>query len=462
MPNSIFGKIPSVNELLERPELRGLVDKISHHAVVGEVRTFLDNMRDEIRTKTDDFQVPTTSELAERIATWITKEQRPRLVPAVNATGVLLHTGLGRAPVAAEAVDAMAAVAGHYATLEVDAETGARSQRVAAVEGVLCELTGAEAAAVVNNNAGATMLALAAVAADREVIVSRGQLIEIGGSYRLPDVMAASGARLREVGTTNKTHLHDYERAIDEHTAAIMRAHSSNFRIVGFTHQPRLSELVQLAHARGVAFIDDVGSGALLDLSAYGITDEPLVRDSVSAGADLVLFSGDKLLGGPQCGILVGKRAAIDQVLKHPLMRALRVDKTTLAALLATLLLYRDPERARQAVPLFSMLETSLDNLKLRAERLAPQLAATTAVATAHAESCEAQLGGGSVPAHELRSWGIVIQPQEQTLDQLAKRLRLGNPSVFCRVQHEKLILDLRTVFPRQDAELVRAFENFG
>jgi len=459
MPNSIFGNIPSVNELLERPELRRLVDKVSHNAVVNEVRVFLDDLRDEIRVRAGEFQVPSTSELAQRIASWITKSQRMQLVPAINATGVLLHTGLGRAPMPADAVDAVASVVGNYVTLEIDAESGSRGQRLAAVDRLLRELTGAEAAAVVNNNAAATMLALAASATGKEVIVSRGQLIEIGGSYRLPEVMEVSGARLREVGTTNKTHLRDYENAIGDETAAIMRAHTSNYRIVGFTHQPKLSELISLAHAHGCLFIDDVGSGALLDLSEYGIEDEPLVRDSVAAGADLVLFSGDKLLGGPQCGIMVGKKPPIERLLRHPLMRALRVDKMTLAALSATLLLYRDPKLARDSIPVFSLLGTSLENLKLRAERIAPQLAATPRIASAVPVACEAQLGGGSVPVNPIPSWGVAVEPHGVSLDQLARQLRLGKPSVFGRIQNNLLLFDLRTVFPQQDLELIKAIE---
>ena len=269
-------------------------------------------------------------------------------------------------------------------------------------------------------------------------------------------------ARLREVGTTNKTHLYDYERAIADETAVILRAHSSNFRIVGFTHQPKLTELVDLAHAKGLVFIDDVGSGAMLDFSEFGITDEPLVRDSVEAGADLVLFSGDKLVGGPQCGILVGKKSCVRQVLKHPLMRALRVDKMTLAALAATLALYRDPQKAAEHIPLFSLLRTSLENLKLRAERLAPQLAANEVVASAEVQSCEAQLGGGSVPAHEIPSWGVAVQAASVSLDQMAHNLRVGTPSVIGRIQDDRLLIDLRTVFPHQDMEIANAFEQLG
>ena len=298
MANNVFKNIPSVSDLIEQTPLKKLVDRVSHHVVVDDVRQFLDNMRHELRVKAEDYQVPSAGELAERIADWITHEERPRIAPVINATGILLHTGLGRAPLCDQAIEAISANTLNYATVEVDARTGKRGQRTSAVERLLCELTGAKAATVANNNAAATLIALAAIAAGREVIVSRGELIEIGGSYRLPDVMAASGAILREVGTTNKTRIADYRDAINENTAAILRCHTSNFRVVGFTEAPSTNELVALANEKQISFIDDIGSGALLDLSPYGVHDEPLAKDSIAEGADLVLFSGDKLLGG--------------------------------------------------------------------------------------------------------------------------------------------------------------------
>ncbi|MDP6719586.1 MAG: L-seryl-tRNA(Sec) selenium transferase, partial [Pirellulaceae bacterium] len=336
--------IPSVNELLEIPPLCGMVDRVSHSVVVSGVRTFLSDFRDEVQTAASEFKVPTATELAERIAEWIVKDETPSLRPVINATGILLHTGLGRAPLAGEAIQAMSEVAAGYSSVEVDLATGERSQRVLAVESLLTKLTGAEAAVVTNNNAAATLLTLTTLAAGREVIVSRGQLIEIGGSFRLPDVMTASGARLREVGTTNKTRLADYEQAIGEETAALMNVHTSNYRVVGFTEEVTTTELVKLGRDHKLPVIDDIGSGALLDLTKYGINEEPIAPESIKAGADAVLFSGDKLLGGPQCGIIVGRRSVIDQIAEHPMMRAMRVDKLTLAALAATLRLYRDPE----------------------------------------------------------------------------------------------------------------------
>lgn len=462
MPTNPLKNIPSVHELLESEPLKKLVDTVSHNVVVNEVRSFLDNLRDDIREATIDVKLPTSSDLAEKIAQWIVTDQQPKLRPVINATGILLHTGLGRAPLPEPAIHAINAVAAGYASVEVDLETGNRSQRVQSVTKLLCEATGAEAAAVANNNAGATMLTLAALGAGKEVIVSRGQLVEIGGSYRLPDVMTVSGAILREVGTTNKTRISDYENAIHEHTAALMRVHTSNYVIKGFTQEASLQELVALGRQRGLPVIDDIGSGALVDFSKWGIQDEPMAQDSIKAGADVVLFSGDKLLGGPQCGIIIGKKNYIEKITKHPMMRALRVDKVTLAALAATLQLYRDEGAAERSIPLLALLSTSTENLKNRAERLAPQLASCTFVEAAEVLQGEAFLGGGSVPTQRLETWCVAITPSGKSVDSLAKSLRTGDQSVFPRVQSDKLWIDLRTVFSSQDIQLAEAFHAIG
>ncbi len=457
MPNNVFKHIPSVSELIELAPLKNLVDRVSHNVVVNEVRSFLEGLRQEIKVRAEDFSVPTAPELAERIATWIARNERPRLVPVVNATGIILHTGLGRAPLGSAAVDAMAAVGGSYVTLEIDEESGQRGNRMRAVDKLLCDLSGATGSLVVNNNAAATMLVLSTLAPGKEVIVSRGELIEIGGSYRLPEVMEASGAILREVGTTNKTRIEDYERAVGEQTAAILRCHTSNFRVVGFTESPSTPELVDLAARKQLPFIDDVGSGAMLDLTGYGISDEPLVPVSIKHKADLVLFSGDKLLGGPQCGIIVGHKTQIDRLAKNPLMRALRVDKLTLAALASTLEIYRHPDQAFDQIPVLRLLSTSLENLEQRAARLAPQMAAAATIAAAEPVRAHSQLGGGAVPAQSIPTWCMQLTPQGLSADELARRLRGGKPPVFGRIQHDKLWLDLRTVFPSQDMQLVSA-----
>ncbi len=461
MANNVFKNIPSVNELLETPALKGLVDKVSHNVVAKEVRSFLDDLRQEVAAKADalDLRFPSTSEMAETIAQWVARGEKTKLQPIVNATGILLHTGLGRAPMAEQAVSAVATIAQSYASLEVDLESGQRSQRNQVVGKLLAELTGAESAAVVNNNAGATLLTLSALASGKEVIVSRGELIEIGGSYRLPDVMAAGGAILREVGTTNKTRADDYQAACGENTAALMRVHTSNYRVVGFSEAASLPELVSVAKTHRTLLIDDIGSGALFDFSVYGVEDEPIASESIAAGADVVLFSGDKLLGGPQCGIILGKTRYIDRIVKHPLMRALRVDKMTLAALTATLQLHRDRKKAEASIPLLRLLATSVDNLRNRAERLSPQIAACTAINAAQAIESSAQLGGGSVPARSIPSWAIAITPDKVSVDAMARQLRTGTPSVFGRVHKGQLLLDLRTVLPSQDASILDAIQ---
>lgn len=455
MPNNPLRNIPSVSELLENPALKGLVDKVSHNVVVSEVRTFLDDLRGELKQRATEVKIPAASELAERIADWIVTDQRPRLRPVINATGILLHTGLGRSPLASSAIREMTAVAAGYASLEVDLETNERSQRAKSVEKILIELTGAEAAFVVNNNAGATLLALAATAKGREVIVSRGHLVEIGGSYRLPDVMELSGAKLREVGTTNKTRLEDFASAVTDETGALMRVHPSNYVINGFTHQPTLKELVRLGKEHGLPVIDDIGSGALIDFAAFGLAGEPCVRDSIQADADLALFSGDKLLGGPQCGIVVGKRERIDALVRHPLARALRVGKLTLAALAATLRLYREPDKAKQEIPLLRLVSTSVENLRNRAERLAPQLRCWDELESVDVVEDHAYLGGGSVPTQQVPTVCLALKPRSMSVDELARELRTGQPSIYGRIQKERLLLDLRTVFPEQDSQLL-------
>lgn len=454
-----FRSIPSVNELLESPPLRDMVDRVSHSVVVSGVRTFLRDLREEVQTTAAEFKVPTATELAERIAEWIARDETPALRPVINATGILLHTGLGRAPLAGEAIQAISEVAAGYASVEVDLATGERSQRVLAVESLLTQLTGAEAAVVTNNNAAATLLTLTALASGREVIVSRGQLIEIGGSFRLPDVMTASGARLHEVGTTNKTRLSDYAHAVGEETAALMNVHTSNYRVVGFTEEVTTAELVALGRSHSLPVIDDIGSGALMDLAKYGVHDEPIAAESIKAGADAVLFSGDKLLGGPQCGLIVGKRATIAKIAQHPMMRAMRVDKLTLAALAATLRLYRDPESVELSIPFLSLIGTPIENLRLRAERLSPQFAACSAIDTAEPLDDVTFLGGGSVPTQQIKTCCVAITPANCSVTEFAARLRSGFPAVFGRIYQDRFLFDLRTVFPHQDAALIAACE---
>lgn len=463
MQNNFLRNLPSVNQLLESPQLKNMVKKINHGVVAEGVRTFLDDLRTQVvdaAGAAGDVPIPTPSEMADKIADWLSNEERPYLRRVINGTGIILHTGLGRAPLAPEALSSVNEISKGYASVEISLATGDRGQRVKAVERLICELTGAEAAVVTNNNAAATMLTLSAMAGGKEVIVSRGQLIEIGGSYRLPDVMECSGAKLKEVGTTNKTHLEDYENAIDpELTGALLKVHPSNFEIVGFTKTISTKELSKLAAKHDMPLIDDIGSGALLDYAQFGLQNEPVASESIRDGADLILFSGDKLIGGPQCGIIAGKKKYVDRILKDPLMRAMRVGKMTLAALHATLSLYRDEEKAKQSVPLLRMLSMPTENLKLRAEKLATLLSPTACIESCEAIEEQAMLGGGSLPAQKIPTWCVSIKPKG-SVDALTAMLRGGSPAILGRVHKERLLLDTRTISAAEDLEVVKVFES--
>jgi L-seryl-tRNA(Ser) seleniumtransferase len=454
-----FRNLPSVSQLLESPPLKRLLENVNQQVVVDSVREFLDGVRDRMTQAKEQFEVPSPAELANNIADWFVNERRDLLVPVINGTGVLLHTGLGRAPLAPSVVKQIEEVASGYSSVEIDLATGERGQRSKIVERILRELTGCESAAVANNNAAATMLTLSALAAGKEVIVSRGELIEIGGSYRLPEVMECSGCQLREVGTTNKTRLEDYQKAINDNTGAILRVHPSNYQVVGFTEKPNLRELVDLAHRHRLPLIDDVGSGALVDFSKYGLTDEPHVGESIKAGSDVVLFSGDKLVGGPQAGVMVGRKEFIARILKNPLMRAMRVDKMTLAGLQATLELYHNLEKAEQEIPLLNMLVTPLANLQFRANKFVGQIQHLGGIAAAESVADASMLGGGSVPTQKIETWCAAITPKTMTVDQFAHKLRVHSTAVMGRISKGRFHLDFRTIPPRLDVQLVEAFE---
>ncbi len=454
---SSFRQLPAVNELVDAPGLSDWRSRVPRSIVVEAARGVLGEFRQKLATTGEPGEVPPLNEFARRVIERLCWEERPRLRPVINATGIILHTGLGRSPLAESAVQAVAEVARGYASLELDLDTGERGKRTTIVRGLLTKLTGAESATVVNNNAAATMIVLATVGKGRSIIVSRGELIEIGGSFRLPDIMQASGATLREVGTTNKTRIGDYEKAIDETTAGLMKVHTSNYRVVGFTEAASLDELVALGRRRGLPVIDDIGSGAMIDYAQFGFTDEPLATESVRIGADLVLFSGDKLLGGPQAGIIVGRTEWIERIEKNPLMRAFRVDKMTLTALEATLRLYRDPDLATSEVPILAMLRTPVLELRNRAERLAGRLRELATVAEATTAQSTAYLGGGSIPTQGLESVVVRVRFRERAETDVATRLRLGDPAVIPRVQEGHVIFDVRTVFPSQDDALVAA-----
>jgi L-seryl-tRNA(Ser) seleniumtransferase len=376
----------------------------------------------------------------------------------INATGVILHTNLGRAPLAPAAIDRVAAT-GAYSNLEYDIDLGARGRRDAHAERLLCHLTGAEAAVVVNNNAAATLIALSATATGREVIISRGELVEIGGGFRIPDVMAQSGAVLREVGTTNRTRAADYAAAIGSNTAAILRVHPSNFRIEGFTARPALAELAPLARRFGLLLIEDIGSGWVGEVPPPPpFSDEPAPRSSIAAGADLVLFSGDKLLGGPQAGIIAGSAAAVDMVRSHPLMRALRVDKMTYAALEATLLEYA-AGRAERTVPVARMIAAGADGIGRRAERVARELQGALVAEVVDGVST---IGGGSAPGSELPTRLLALTHGTMSPAEIEERLRRSDPPVIARIEENRVLLDLRTVPPDQDGQLLGILNAIG
>jgi L-seryl-tRNA(Ser) seleniumtransferase len=449
-----FSSIPPVNEVLDAAALSALAGQHAHDAIVAAVRTELDQLRERLkRGETLDGEA-TAAAVAKRAAARLLRELRPKLRQVINATGIVLHTNLGRAPLAEAAALAAHDAAHGYLNLELDLETGKRSTRQESIRDWVCRLTGAESATAVNNNAAATVIVLRALCQGKEVIISRGQLIEIGGSFRIPEIMAVSGAILREVGTTNITRLADYERAICSNTAALLRVHTSNYRISGFTKAVPLSDLVELGRKHKVPVIDDIGSGALVDFARFGFQDEPTARASITAGADLVLFSGDKLLGGPQAGIIAGKKEWVHQIERDPLMRAFRLDKMTLASLEATLRLYVMEQE--DAVPVLRMLGTPLEELRRRAEALAERLRSVDGLSVDVREA-EAYVGGGSLPDQPMKTWVVEVVANGVGDSELARRLRTGTPAVMGRLNEGKLLLDVRTIFPDQETALVEA-----
>jgi len=456
----LLRQIPSLTELLKTATV---TDWLKHHPlplVTDALRRAVAELRQQIlEDQSAGAALPTaTAEaLLARAATLIEAAAAPRLRAAINATGIILHTGLGRAVFPPGVVDSLASDLKGFTTLAIDRASGERAERDELIEPLLMELTGAEAATVVNNNAAATMLALAALASQKEVIVSRGQLIEIGGSFRLPEVMAQSGARLVEVGATNRTHLKDYQNAITEHTAAILRVHPSNYRIVGFTHEVPLSDLAQLAHSRGLVLMDDLGAGALVDLRLFGLPHEPTVRESLEAGADLVFFSGDKLIGAGQCGVVVGRKPLIDRLRKHPLMRAFRVDKTCLMVLERTLHLFRDPRRLARDHPTYRMLAAPVEALRARAQALVTALAAAAPKVKAAIVDSVAYLGSGSLPAEAISSVVVALSVPGLSAADLARRLRMDRACIFGRIEDDLVRLDMRTITDEEATTIAAA-----
>ncbi len=443
--------LPSVDALMQDHTLHDLEHRYGHAVVVEACRDALDDAR---KTILAGAQAPMPALLIDEIAARIERAVRPSLVPVINATGVIIHTNLGRAPLSEETLAAMRAAAQGYSNLEYDLDAGERGSRHAHAEAIIRRLTGAEAALVVNNNAAAVMLVLAAFAKDRDVIISRGQLVEIGGGFRVPDVLRQSGARLVEVGTTNRTYIQDYARAITDQTAILLRVHHSNFRMIGFTEEASLAELVALASERGIIVADDLGSGALLDTSAYGLAHEPMPQESLAAGATLVSFSGDKLLGGPQAGIILGTKDAVDKLKHHPMTRALRVDKVTLAGLQATLLHYLKNEAVKK-IPVWMMIAAKREDLDARAKKWAERLQA--ARLDASVIDAESTVGGGSLPGETLPTRALALQVASP--DEFAARLRQNNPPIIARIDEERIVFDPRTVLASEEDALLAGIE---
>jgi L-seryl-tRNA(Ser) seleniumtransferase len=450
-----YRNLPAVETLAQMLEQRLNGDRLPRALLIDAARIEIEAARQRIA---EGATAPSAAELVARVERRARALAAPSLRPVVNATGVIIQTNLGRAPLSAAALQAMAEVGVGYSNLEYDLEAGERGSRAIHLVELLCRLTGAEAALAVNNNAAAIVLALSALAAGREVIISRGQAVEIGGGFRIPDVLRQSGAALVEVGTTNRTYARDYAAAITERTALLMRVHTSNFKLTGFVHETPLAELATLARERGLATLDDLGSGTLLPTAPYGLAPEPTVQESVAAGADLVTFSGDKLLGGPQAGLIVGRADLVGKLKRHPLARALRVDKTTLAGLEATLLAYLRG-RAPEEIPVWRMIAATPDTVRVRAERLAAAIRGDEGRSAEHQRltvtvvNCESAVGGGALPGETLPSYAIAIEGMPP--DALARALRHATPPVVGRIVEQRLLLDVRTVLAEQEATLV-------
>lgn len=445
--NLLYRSIPKVDVLLENEAIVAGIEYYGRDIVMDAIRietealrTFIGNCDSEEKAKAQ------TEALVEQILLRAEKMLAPNMKKIVNATGTVLHTNLGRAPISKKHMEHIAEIATGYSNLEYDLEAGKRGERYAHFEELLCKITGAEAAMAVNNNAAAVMLILSSLGKGGEVVVSRGELVEIGGKFRIPDVMEQSGATLVEIGTTNKTHYADYENAITENTAALLKVHTSNYRIVGFTETVGIDKLVELSEKHEIPIIEDLGSGVLLDLSKYGITYEPTVQDSIRAGADVVSFSGDKLLGGPQAGIIVGKKKYIDKMKKNQLTRALRIDKFTAATLEVVLKEYLSETRAIANIPVLQMITKSKDELLKEARKLKRYLTALKLDAELAIDECESQIGGGSLPLERLASYAVTIKPNKITTAELENRMRFLSVPIIPRVFNDKIYLDVRTL----------------
>lgn len=454
----LLRSLPAVDRVLRENALNGMSDQLPQEAISGAVQDVITGLRQEILAKGELSSAGRIQpdSVAAAAADKCRALLQPSLRKVINATGTLLHTNLGRAPLSDMVLKSIQSVSEGYSNLEFDLDNGQRGYRYSHVESVLTRLTGAEAALVVNNNSGAVLLALTALGRGCEAVVSRGELVEIGGAFRIPDVMEAGGLQLREVGSSNRTHLRDYEQAITENTAILLKVHTSNYRIVGFTKEVPARDLLPLARENDLVLMEDLGSGLLIDLSRYGLEREPTVQEVVEAGVDVITFSGDKLLGGPQAGIIVGREDLIDKMRKHPLARALRIDKLTLAALEATLRLYIKPDNAFKELPVLKMFAADPNEQKARCERLVQRLENEDLPIEMRLLEDVSRVGGGAMPLTELQDWAVEINPLKVKIAILAKRLRNYSPAVVTRVQNDRLLVNLRAVFDHEEALLTQ------
>jgi len=435
--------LPSIEQLLQNAT--DLIETYGRPLTLDALRLTLDETR--ARFKADpETALPSTDKILSQAESHLTSWTAPTLFPVINATGVILHTNLGRAPLSNATIKAMNEVASNYSNLEYDLPKGKRGSRLIHAESVLQKLTGAEAALVVNNNASALLIVLSALANRKRVVIARSQLVEIGGGFRVPDVMKQSGAKLVEVGTTNKVKVSDYKEALEEKTGLVMRAHRSNFKIVGFTEEPEFKDIVEVAHESNVIVVDDLGSGALIDTAQYGLAHEPTVQESLAAGADLVCFSGDKLLGGPQAGIIIGRKNLIDKIKKHPLARAVRADKVCLVGITATLTHYLTDEAERE-IPILRMMSLTPEQVKVRAEVWRDVLGQGDVIES------ESTVGGGSLPEESMSTYVLALDVRSP--DAFLKKLRRANPPVIARTENDKVLFDPRTVFEEQDSNII-------
>ena len=461
----IFRKIPSVDRLLNGPELTKISSKFPRNLMLRAINQVLEEVREDIQ-KNDVIESPgelKIKEVSKKVVDRLQLLSRPSLKPVINATGVIVHTNLGRSLLTDRVIKRFRPLSEGYSNLEYDLESGKRGSRYSHVEGILKEITSAEAAMVVNNNAAAVLISLDTLAKGREVIVSRGQLVEIGGSFRIPDVMGKSGAKMVEVGTTNKTHLWDYEEKIGPDTALLLKVHQSNFQIVGFTEEVETSELVALGKKYGIPLMEDLGSGCLVDLSKYGLLKEPTVQEVLANGVDLVTFSGDKLLGGPQAGIILGRKDLVEAIMKNQLSRALRIDKLTLLALEETLTLYRDERAAVNEIPTLEMICQSYDGLDKKAQKLTEMLTGSeTENYTLVRIDGHSRIGGGALPLQELPTRLLCLTPKKISAQEMEGWLRSYDPPIIVRIETDQVLLDMRTIQERELKTVAQALKKLA